>query len=1132
MAFIAESDVRLQIPRAFFMVQPKWFVYSRRTVTHPGGAMRLTFALCALALVAAAPNEPLLLQKPTVSETQIVFVYAGDLWSVPRDGGDAVRLTSGTGVETDPIFSPDGSQIAFTGEYDGNVDVFVVPASGGVPKRLTWHPAADRVLGWTPDAKRIIFSSPRAASSRYSEMFTVPAEGGVEEKLPLPSGSQASMSPDGQSIAYEPIARAFTMWKRYRGGQTSRIWLARLADSSITKIPRNNSNDFNPMWVGDRVYFLSDRNGPVTLFYYDIKSKAVREAVPNEGMDFKAASLGPDAIAYEQFGGISLYDLKSGKIRHVPIHVQGDFPELRSRLVDVGRQLASPAVSPNGARAVFTARGEVITVPAEKGDPRNLTNTPGVMERDPQWSPDGKTIAYLSDESGEYALHLRSQSGAGEVTKIELQPGFYSSLRFSPDSNKVALVDSFARLWYVDLETKKQVEVGQDTYQMRSGEIAGSWSPDSKWLAYSKVLPNELSAIHLYSLAEAKATQVTDGLSDANTPVFDKDGKYLYFTASTNSGESLGLDIHAVEHTATSSIYLAVLDKTQASPFAPESDEEKASDGPPRPSGGPAASEAARSQNVADVRIDLDGMDQRILSIPMPPRRYTSLQVGKAGTLLALEAPSPADTPGAPAGQTVHRYDLKARKADAPLNGLRNFVMSEGGDKALYRQGENWTIASLRPMTPGPAGGAPAAPAAAPAGQGALKTAGIQVHVDPVQEWKQMYHEAWRVERDWFYDRNLHALDVKEAEKRYEPYLSNIASRNDLTYLFQEMLGNITVSHMSAGGGDTPEVKRVQTGLLGADYEIASGRYRFSRVYNGENWNPQLRAPLTQPGVNVKAGEYLLAVDGRDVRPPVNVYSMFEGLTDKSVLLRVGADPDGAGSREVTVVPVADESRLRNLAWIEENRRRVDQMTGGKVAYIYMPDTANGGLTSFNRYFYAQIGKQAAIVDERFNSGGLLATDIAEILNRKLLSAAANRVGSDIAQPQGIFGPKVMIINERAGSGGDAMPWYFKRAGVGKLVGTRTWGGLVGMAGGPPLMDGGFVGAPSSGIYNPLSGEWEVENIGVSPDVEVEFDPALVRKGHDPQLEKAVEIILEELKKSPPPVLRRPPYPTYNSRPN
>ena len=612
--------------------------------------MRLLFAFLALTAIAFAADEPLLLQKPTLSKTQIVFAYAGDLWSVAREGGAAARLTSGTGTETDPAFSPDGTRIAFTGEYDGNVDVFVIPAAGGVPKRLTWHPAADRVLGWTPDGKRILFGSARTAYSRYGEIFSVPVEGGVEEKLPLPSGYEASMSADGQSIAYEPTGKAFQMWKRYRGGRTTRIWLAKLSDSSVTKVPRTNSNDFNPMWAGDRVYFLSDRNGPATLFYYDVKSKAVHEAIANQGLDVKSASLGPDAIVYEQFGGISLYDLKTGKSKPVAIRVQGDFPELRSKLVNVGRRLSAAAISPNGARAVFTARGEIISVPAEKGDPRNLTNTPGVMEREPQWSPDGKSIAYLSDESGEYALHVRAQSGAGEVKKIVLKAGFYRSPKYSPDSKKIALVDSFARLFYVDLETGKQVEVGQDTYQMRTGDISGEWSPDSKWLAYSKVLPNELSAIHLFSLTDGKSTQVTDGLSDATNPVFDKDGKYLYFTASTNSGESLGLDIHAVARTSTSSVYLAVLDKTQPSPFAPESDEEKAADDKkpsdaPKPDAagsGPPASGARPAEPPkpkADVKVDLDGIDQRILSMPMPPRRYTALQVGKAGTLLALEGP-------------------------------------------------------------------------------------------------------------------------------------------------------------------------------------------------------------------------------------------------------------------------------------------------------------------------------------------------------------------------------------------------------------------------------------------------------------------------------------------------------------
>jgi tricorn protease len=550
----------------------------------------------------------------------------------------------------------------------------------------------------------------------------------------------------------------------------------------------------------------------------------------------------------------------------------------------------------------------------------------------------------------------------------------------------------------------------------------------------------------------------------------------------------------------------------------------------PKPKSRPKPDTVEKSKSAKDIKIDLDGIDQRILAVPMPPRAYSGLQAAKAGVLLAL-APATAggrqaeETPTGMAEMNVYRYDLKKRKGDVALSGVTFFEMSSGGEKALYRQGGSWRIAGLRPTAAGSGGVAPAPPGP---GTGALKTAGIEVHVDPVQEWQQMYREAWRIERDFFYDRRIHGFDLKAAEEKYESYLSGIASRRDLTYLFQEMLGNMVVGHLGTGGGDVPQAKRVTTGLLGADYEIANARYRFSRVYSGENWNPQLHAPLTQPGVNVEAGEYLLEVNGREVRPPDNVYSFFEGLAGKSVVLKVGADPEGNGAREVKVVPLADEFQLRTFAWREKNRRKVDELTGGRVAYVYMPNTSEAGSAAFNRYFYAQIDREAVIIDERFNGGGMLATDIAEILNRKPLSAAANRTGADPVQPRGIFGPKVMIINELAGSGGDAMPWYFKRSGVGKLIGTRTWGGLVGMAGAPPLMDGGIVTAPASGIYNPLSGEWEVENIGVAPDIEVEQDPALVRKGHDPQLEKAVDVVLEELKRNPPPKFRRPEFPNYH----
>ena len=1100
--------------------------------------------LATLALSAMAPTHaqtpPVLAQQPTLSATEIAFVFAGDLWSVPRAGGEARRLTTGAGVESNPLFSPDGKWIAFTGQYDGNVDVFVMPSQGGVPKRLTWHPDSDATLGWARDGKKILFSSTRNSYSRFRELYLVGLDGGLEEKLPLPMGHEGVFSPNGDRLAYVPLSRAFTAWKRYRGGQATPIWIASLSDSAIEKIPRDTSNDYSPSWVGDKVYFLSDRSEPVTLYAYDTRTKQVTQAVRNTGMDFKSASAGPGAIVIEQFGRLQLFDLASSRLTPVDVTISGDISELRSKYVNVSRRLANAHISPTGARAVFEARGEILTVPADKGDTRNLTSTPGVMERDPAWSPDGQWIAYFSDDTGEYELRVRDSMGRNEPKKIRLEqkPTFYLMPIWSPDSKKIAYLDAHLNTWYVDVEAQKPVKVDKDRFLFSPGQRVPTWSPDSKWIAYSKRLPNYLSTIFVHSVTDGRSHQLTDGLSDARYPVFDKDGKNLYFTASTDSGPSLEPDIRSASRPATRNIYVAVLSKTDPSPFAPESDEERAAKpGADKPATADekkpdtAAEEPAKptpppgASRVPDVTIDFDKISQRILAMPLPARSYTGLQVAKAGTLLALEAPAPGS---GVTGTTVHRYDLRQRRGDVLVSGVRFFEVSANGEKTLTAQENRWTIQNVRPLPP--AGGAPpgAPPATGGPGSFTLRTDDTEVRSDPSLEWKQMYHDAWRIQREFFYDPNLHGLDLQAAIKRYEPYLASVQSRRDLNYVFADMMGEITVGHLNVGGGDVPDVRTIATGLLGADYKIENGRYRFARVYDGENWNPDLRAPLTQPGVNVQEGEYLLSVNGRDVRSTDNVYSFFEATSGKSVLLRVGANPDGSGSREVTVVPVASEARLRNLAWIEGNRRKVDAATGGKVAYVYMPDTSFGGLTNFTRYYYAQVGKEAVIIDERFNGGGALATDIIEHLKRTMMSLVATRDGEDEVQPQGaIFGPKVMVINEFAGSGGDAMPNYFRRAGVGKLIGKRTWGGLVGRAGAPPLMDGGFVSAPSSAVWGP-AGEWDAENVGIAPDIEVEHDPAMVRQGKDPQLERAITEVMAELKRNPVSKPKRPAYPDYH----
>ena len=1084
-------------------------------------------------------QAPLLLRHPTLSANKIVFVYGNDLWSVSRDGGTAERLTAGVGAKSTPAFSPDGTQIAFSANFDGNVDVYVMPASGGEPRRLTYHPAADQVMGWTRDGKDILFTSNRNSySGRFTRLFTVSVEGGFPAELPLPIAQDGSYSPDGTEIAYVPLNHAFEIWKHYRGGGASPIWIAKLSDSSITKLPRDGSNDFNPIWVDHRIFFLSDRNGPMSLFQYDTNSKVLTEVLKSDGFDFKSASAGPGAIVVEQFGAIWLYDMNSGKAHKVDIRIAGDLPELRPRFVNVANRIQNADISPTGQRAVFDARGEILTVPAEKGDIRNLTNTTGADERDPVWSPDGTRIAYFSDESGEYELYIKNQNGQGEAEKIDL--GHPSSFFFfpvwSPDSKKIAFSDKKLNLWYVDLDKKTPVRVATDRFMPEGDWIHAAWSPDSKWLAYTQPEVSRTHSVFVYSLETQQSHRVTDGMSESSSPVFDKSGKYLYLLASTDSGPLLDGSMDSYDRPVTKSVYVVVLRRDLPSPLAPESDEETGKAENAKPD-----ADAKPKDNAPppDVKIDFEKITQRILAAPIPGRNYTEIQPGKEGTIFLVEGPT-VQPLGGPSSFTTYRFDLKSRKTEKVVDNILAFRISANGEKMLYRVGgggqgggqmpppQTWAIA---PVPPGSTGSSPpAAGAASNANAKTLNLSSMEVRVDPVAEWRQMYHEAFRLERDFFYEPGFHGWDMAAAEKKYEAYLPGLASRNDLNYVFEEAMGNLTVGHLFVRGGDQPDVKRIPVGLLGADYKVENGRYRFARIYDGENWNPQVRAPLTQPGVNVMEGEYLLAVNGREVHGSDEVYSFFEEKAGKSTLLRVGPNADGSGSREVTVVPVESETTLRNLAWIEGNRREVDELSHGKLAYIYLPDTAGGGYEAFNRYFFPQGGKEGAVIDERFNGGGSNTDYILDYLKRTLMNYRTVRDGEDMTTPVSLIqGPKAMIINEYAGSGGDAMPWHFRQAKIGVLVGKRTWGGLVGFYGPQEtLMDGGVVTTPSRGFWTP-DNQWEVENHGVDPDVEEELDPKAVREGHDPQLEKSVQLLLVELKEHPIPEHKKPPYPRYRN---
>ncbi|MGH8042186.1 MAG: S41 family peptidase [Rudaea sp.] len=1074
-------------------------------------------ALGLLTCLGSATAAPLLLQTPSVSSTRIAFAYGGEIWTVPRSGGAAQLLVGGAGTAGGPRFSPDGAWVAYTDAANGNADVFIVPTTGGTPRRLTWHPAGDEALGWAPDGKSVLVRSNRDAANDSSKLYLLPLSGGLPQALPLSMAEQGAFSPDGKRIAYNPVFQWEPDWRGYLGGQTTRIWIARLADSSVTKIPRGNSNDSEPMWLGGHVYFLSDRNGPATLFDYDTASGKLAQLVTNNGFPIDAASAGAGAIVYTQMGELHLLDLASGNNSIVPVTIDGPLPQTVPYFKKVAKEIEHWGISATGARAVFEAHGDIFSVPADKGDMRNLTRTENAAERDPAWSPDGKSLAYFSDATGEYALYIRDQDGLKTPRRIDLgqPPSFFYAPRWSPDGKHIAYSDKRLNLWVIDLVDPKPVKLDTDLFDTPLHEFDQAWSPDSRWITYTKQLPNHLHAVFVYSLDAHKSTQVTDGMSDCLYPQFDTNGKYLYFTASTDTGLSAGwLDMTSEAHPVTRSVYVAVLRKKLPSPLAPESDEDKGVASAAADKSGDEHKPGKDKPNPggADVTIDFDGLLQRTLALPIPPANFTGMSAGRTGELYLLEAPQVASEDDA---VTLKRFDLKKRKVETLADEVTAFALSADGNKVLLRTGkQDWAIAAAdKPVKHG---------------AGKIDTAALEVHVVPREEWAQMYAEVWRIERDFFYDPHYHGLDLAAAEKRFRPYLAGVGSRGDLNFLFRKMLAYMSVGHMFVRGGSQPDLPKIAVGLLGADYTVDNGRYRFEKVYDGENWNPKLQAPLTQPGVNVRAGEYLLAVNGRELRAGDNVYGFFQQTVDKQVVLRVGPNADASGARDVTVVPVASEKGLRHLAWIEHNRREVERLSGGKLAYVYLPNTAEGGFTNFNRYFFAQTDKQGALIDERYNHGGQLADYIVDYLSRPPMARVLTREGQTYTEPtQAIFGPKAMLINQFSGSGGDALPWYFKRKQVGPLIGERTWGGLVGIGGYPSLLDGGSVTAPRWAIFG-LHGQWEVENHGIAPDIEVWQDPAQTRQGHDPQLERGVAELMQALKEHPAPQYPVPAYPDFH----
>ncbi len=1073
--------------------------------------LTLLFLAFSCAALMAVDNARLL-RSPDINNGRIVFQYGGDLWTCPASGGSAAQLTSHPGSESSPCFSPDGNWVAFSGQYDENMDVYIVPAAGGEPKRLTFHPGADQVSGWSADGRSVLFSSLRASSNRYAKIFKVAVDGGTPEEMPMPMAWLGSMSSDGRLFAYTSLAnrQSFDTWRRYRGGNAPFIWVFDLQSHAAEKIPHAGSNNSFPRFVNEWVYFLSDRDRVMNLYRFHTGSRTIEQLTRYAGADIKSFGASAEAVVFEREG--YLHVLQDGTVRQLAVHVPCERILGRPGNVPAGELIFNSHISPSGRRAVFEVRGEIVTVPVEKGDIRNLTRTPGSTEREPAWSPDGKSIAYFSDEPGEYALAIRDQQGARAARIIPLpEKAYYHAPLWSPDSKKIVFFSNRQTVFLADVASGQVARIATDPKFI--SDPSYDWSPDSLWLCYTLHGANNLRDLYLYHVGKGTTHRLTDGMSDAYSPTFDKNGKYLYFAASTNLAHDMGwVDLSEYPHEPVANIYLAVLSNTEPSPLKAESDEEGDKNDAEKDAEDKDDAKQAKPAPAAvkPLRVDLEGIGSRIIALPIPTRSYGRLQAGENKLFYAERVKQQRTETEIDQSATLHSYGHEKRESEALASDIASFTLSADGKKVLYRQKEDWFVVDAAKVEPG---------------KGKLKTKEITVYREPQSEWRQILRDAWRIERDYFYDPGMHGQDWQAVWERYESYLPHVSHRDDLNYLIGQMIGELCVGHAYRGGGEVPKIKQAAVGLLGADVGVKEGKFFLKKIYRGESWNPELRSPLSEPGNWVAEGSFVLAVDGRELDGKQNFFSYFLASADKQIRLRINDKPVKAGAREVTVVPLASEGELRFREQVEENRKRVDKLSQGKLGYVYLPDTAVDGYTFFNRYYFSQLQKEGMILDERFNGGGYAADYIIDLMRRPLMNYWQGRWGEPGRTPQAAhFGPKAMLINEYAGSGGDAMPYYFKQQKIGPLIGKRTWGGLVGITDYPPLMDGGYVTAPSVAFVDP-AGEFSVENEGVAPDIEVEWTPGEVIQGRDPQLEKAVAYLLEELRKNPAKEFKPKPFP-------
>lgn len=1054
--------------------------------SHPCAAIALAaFFSCATTLATTPdPDDTLLLEQPDIGERDVTFVYDNDIWIASRDGGRARRLTSAVGAEAAPHLSSDGALVAFSGNYDGNIDVYVVSASGGEPRRLTWHGGPDIAQGFLPNG-RVLFSSYRDLyTDRMMQLYSVSTEGGMPERLPVPDGDDAQVSADGLRIAYSTMPPAYKnalpQHKHYRGGDASRIWIMNLRDFQVQQIPQppGHSNDLNPVWLDGYVYFLSDRDGEFNLFSFDLQTSQVSQL--SDYRDFPAINLngGGGRLVYEHAGSLHVFDPASKATSRLRIGVGAELLETLPRYLSNVDYVRAVAPSPDASRIALEYRGEIVTLPASSGAFDNLTRSPGANDRSPSWSPDGKRIAWFSDTSGEYALYIRAQDGGSETRRIDLRgAGFYEDPKWSPDGRFVSFRDNSLTLYVVEISSGRLQRIAQEPIYTPSAAPPHSWSPDSRWLAYSINDHGMVQTVYLYSLAQRRSFRVTGALIDAGEPVFDANGDYLYVAGSIDAGPVRDWFTQSRSgQSITRTLYALPLSASAHSPAA----------------------------------VDLDGMAERALTFPATIGPIRNLQAGRARELFYQ-----GGAPGTAATLLRLPVDLLAPQESKPqalLEGVSDYRLAASGNSVVYRSGSEWRVAPL---------GATVDPTAARR----LPVDGISVRVEPRAEWRQIVREGWRIQRDYFYASNFHGADWDAVWQKYEPLLAHAVTRSDVARIQSWISGELAVSHGYVLPGETlARPPQVSVGLLGADYTIEAGRYRFAKIYRS-NWTPDLTAPLAMPAARVADGEFLLAVEGVPVRPPEELYKYFQDTVGRPISLTVGPRADGQGARLIAVVPIADDTMLRRIDWIEDNIRKVDAASNGRIAYVPAVDTAGRGLALFKRYFYPQSHKEAIIVDARFNGGGSSGDYCIDLLRRAHVGEFATRYGEDQRVPRGaVLGPKVLIVNKMTRSGGDLLAYSFRRLELGPIVGTTTTGALVGNLGVPELMDGSVVTAPNFGFWTREDG-WAVENQGVAPDIEVQQWPAAVNSGHDPQLERAIETALSRLPKNPPPPPSHPAYP-------